>query len=66
LEYVPYGLTWLLFVYPSRVYITELYMYTWSGQRLAKIIIFLKSHNCRRKNVVLPVTSPTINEHDNP
>jgi hypothetical protein len=62
----PYALTWLLFVYPSRVYMTEFYLNTWSGQRLAKIIIFFKSHNCRRKNVPIPIPSSTNDEHDNP
>ena len=42
LQGAPIVLTWLLFIYPSRVYITEFYMNTWSGQRLAKILIFFK------------------------
>jgi hypothetical protein len=37
--------TWLLFVYPSRVYMTEFYLYTWSGQHVAKIFLFFKSCN---------------------
>jgi hypothetical protein len=44
----PYALTWLLFVYPSRVYMTDYYLETWSGQRLANIIIFFQSYNNRR------------------
>jgi hypothetical protein len=36
----PYALTWLLFVYPSRVYMTEFYLNTWSGKRLANILLF--------------------------
>jgi hypothetical protein len=38
----PYALTWLLFVYPSRVYMNEFYLNTWSGQRLAKILMFFR------------------------
>jgi hypothetical protein len=42
---IPYALTWLLFVYPSRVYMNEFYLNTWSGQRLAKILFFFQSSN---------------------
>ncbi len=66
LTHIPYALTWLLFVYPSRVYMTEFYLNTWSGKRLANIVLFFKSYNDRKKNVVLSITSPTNNEHDNP
>jgi hypothetical protein len=62
----PYALTWLLFVYPSRVYMKEFYLNTWSGQRLAKIIFFFKSSNSREENVLPSVTSSTTNEDDNP
>jgi hypothetical protein len=63
---IPYGLTWLLFVYSSRVYMNEFYLSTWSGQCLAKIIMFFRSCNDRRKNVALPYTNPTNNEYNNP
>jgi hypothetical protein len=38
------AITWLLFVYPSKVYMTEFYLNTWSGQQLAKILIHIKSY----------------------
>jgi len=63
---LPYALTWLLFVFTSRVYMTDYYLSTWSGRGFATIIIFLKSYNCSKKNVVLPYTNPTGNEHNNP
>lgn len=40
---VPVIITWLLFVYPSKAYMTEFYLNTWSGQCLANIyLIFAK------------------------
>jgi hypothetical protein len=42
---VPAVITWLLFVYPSKVYMTEFYLNTWSGQRLAQILILFRSNN---------------------
>ncbi|UJR18374.1 hypothetical protein I4U23_005278 [Adineta vaga] len=42
LQGLPIVLTWLIFVYPSRVYMTEFYMNTWSGKQVAKMLIFLK------------------------
>jgi hypothetical protein len=48
---VPIAITWLLFVYPSRVYMTEFYLNTWSGQCLAKILLLLfKSYNDREES----------------
>jgi hypothetical protein len=47
---VPVVITWLLFVYPSKVYMTEFYLNTWSGQRLANILIFFKSNNDREES----------------
>lgn len=47
---VPTVITWLLFVYPSRVYMTEFYLNTWSGQHLAKILLFFKSCYGRKKS----------------
>jgi len=61
----PFVVTWLLFVYPSKVYITEFYLNTWSGQRLAEILTFFKSYNDREENVVLSIISSINNEHDN-
>ncbi len=37
---VSFVITWLLFVYPSKVYMTEFYQNTWSGQRITKIFEF--------------------------
>lgn len=65
LTYTPYTLTWLLFVYPSRVYMLEYYLKTWSGQRLAKILLFLRSHYASKRNVVSSITNSTNNERDN-
>lgn len=43
LTFVPVIITWLLFVYPSKVYMTEFYLKTWSGQWVAAIyFIFVK------------------------
>ncbi len=61
----PFVVTWLLFVYPSEVYMTEFYLNTWLGQHLAKILTFFKSSIDREENVLLSITSPTNNEHDN-
>ncbi|CAF1276017.1 unnamed protein product [Adineta ricciae] len=36
---LPFTITWLLFVYPSRVYMVEFYMNTWSGQWTAFIVL---------------------------
>lgn len=55
---MPYGLAWLLFVYPSRVYMNEFYINTWSGQRLASIIIYCRSYIDRACNTVLRRTNP--------
>jgi len=66
LKDIPYPLTWLLFVYPSRVYMTEYYLNTWSGKCLAKILFFLGSYNDKEKNVIFSITSSTNNEHYNP
>ncbi|CAF1203271.1 unnamed protein product [Didymodactylos carnosus] len=39
LTYLPPTLTWLLFVYPSKVYMTEFYMNTRSGQCIFKVLL---------------------------
>jgi hypothetical protein len=57
--------TWLLFVYPSKVYMTEFYLNTWSGQRLATILIHLKSYYERTRNGHSPTTNLVNNGHDN-
>jgi hypothetical protein len=57
--------TWLLFVYPSKVYMTEFYLNTWSGQRLAKILIHIKSYYDRTRNAHSPATNLINNAHDN-
>ena len=62
---VPFVLTWLLFVYPSRVYMTEFYLNTWSGQVLATILLVFKSCNDREESNHLPATNFRDNEHDN-
>jgi hypothetical protein len=62
---VPVVITWLLFVYPSRVYMTEFYLNTWSGRSLAKILLLFKSYNGRKKNAHLPTANLTNNNHDN-
>jgi hypothetical protein len=38
---IPTVITWLIFVYPSNVYVTEFYMETWSGRHVRKILVFL-------------------------
>jgi hypothetical protein len=62
---VPFVLTWLLYVYPSRVYMTEFYLNTWSGQFLAKILLVCKSHNGREESDHLPATNIGDNQRDN-
>ncbi|UJR18648.1 hypothetical protein I4U23_005556 [Adineta vaga] len=67
LPYIPIDLTWLMFVYPSNVYMTEFYTNTWSGRRIRKILDFgrfcknylMKGVN-RRRNKIL-----TVNFRDN-
>jgi len=62
---VPFVLTWLLYVYPSRVYMTEFYLNTWSGQFLARILLGFKSRNDREESDHLPATNFRDNERDN-
>ncbi|CAF3412191.1 unnamed protein product [Rotaria socialis] len=61
LQGVPPVLTWLLFIYPSKVYMTEYYMNTWSGQRLARIVMFFRE-NHEKKHNVCPTTMDLIND----
>jgi hypothetical protein len=65
LQGVPFVITWLLFVFPSKVYMTEFYLETWSGKCLAKIISLFKSYFNRKKTAHPPTTNLTDNEHDN-
>jgi hypothetical protein len=62
---VPTVTSWLLFVYPSRVYMTEFYLNTWSGRHLANISIFFKSYNDKKENNHLSTTNLIDNEYDN-
>jgi len=41
---IPFVLTWLLFVYPSKVHMNEFYTCTWSGRQLFKILILFRRH----------------------
>ena len=50
-------LTWLLSVYPSRVYMSEFYMNRWSGQRSAEISIFLERRDSREATPVRTIRS---------
>jgi hypothetical protein len=45
---LPFIITWLLFVYPSKVYITEFYINTWCGQWTAYIVLLFRLFSCRR------------------
>lgn len=56
---VPFVITWLVFVYPSKVYMNEFYLNTWSGQRLAKIIFFFKTYADRRRAHFARTINPT-------
>ena len=38
----PFVITWLLFVYPSRVYMTEFYTNTWCGQWTGHMVLFFR------------------------
>ena len=46
---VPVAMTWLLFVYPSKVYITEFYLSTWSGKCCVRIWMALQSLRERKE-----------------
>lgn len=45
---VPLNITWFIFVYPSKVYLTEFYMNTWCGQWTAYIVLLFR-RCCSRK-----------------
>lgn len=62
---VPFVLTWLLFVYPSRVFMNEFYLSTWSGKVLFTILFVFKSHNDKKESNHLLATNFRENEHDN-
>ena len=50
---VPVVMTWLLFVYPSKVYMTEFYLSTWSGKCCVRIWMLFQSFVERKKNIPL-------------
>ncbi|CAF0939961.1 unnamed protein product [Adineta steineri] len=62
---VPVVITWLLFVYPSKVYMTEFYLNTWSGQCLAKLLLLCKSCKDRNESNHFSTTSLINDERDN-
>jgi hypothetical protein len=62
---IPIVVTWLFFVYPLRVYMTEFYLNIWSGQSLAKILLFIKSYSDKGESDHLATMNITNNEHDN-
>ncbi|UJR38523.1 hypothetical protein I4U23_031191 [Adineta vaga] len=45
---LPFTITWLLFVYPSRVYMTDFYMNTWCGQWTAYIVLLFRKYSCKK------------------
>ena len=45
---LPFTITWLLFVYPSIVYVSEFYMNTWCGQGTAWVVLLVRQY-CGRK-----------------
>ena len=61
---VPFAITWLLYVYPSRVYMTEFYLNTWSGQSLATIFFIFQPYNDRKESDHYPATNFRNNERD--
>lgn len=46
----PIAITWLLFVYPSRVYMTEFYLNTWTGPYVAEIVLLFKLYQKREES----------------
>ena len=47
---VPFAITWLIFVYPSSVYMTEFYMNTWCGHWAARIVLLFRRFTHRVQN----------------
>ena len=48
---LPFIITWLIFVYPSRVYMNEFYMNTWCGQWTAWIVLGFRRCCSRKKDL---------------
>ncbi len=64
LQGVPTIITWLLFVYPSRIYMNEFYLNTWSGRRVANIyLMFFKQYDDRRKGFSVSNTTGDQENH---
>ncbi|CAF1409231.1 unnamed protein product [Adineta ricciae] len=51
---LPFTITWLLFVYPSRVYMSEFYICTWCGQWTAYIILRFRRCFSKKKDEPRP------------
>jgi hypothetical protein len=58
LQGVPFVITWLLFIFPSKVYLAEFYLSTWSGKRLVKIISLSESKKDTKKSADPSTTIP--------
>ncbi|CAF1448641.1 unnamed protein product [Adineta ricciae] len=48
---LPFTITWLIFVYPSRVYMSEFYMNTWCGQWTAFVVLRFRRYLLKKKSV---------------
>ena len=46
---LPFIITWLVFIYPSRIYMNEFYMSPWCGQWTAAIILLFRRCFTRKK-----------------
>ncbi|CAF1448632.1 unnamed protein product [Adineta ricciae] len=49
---LPFTITWLIFVYPSRVYMSEFYMNTWCGQWTAFVVLRFRRYLLKKKGVL--------------
>ena len=47
---LPFTITWLIFVYPSRVYMSEFYMCTWCGQWTAFVVLRFRRCLSKKKD----------------
>ncbi|CAF3521043.1 unnamed protein product [Rotaria socialis] len=65
LQSIPTAITWLIFIYPSTVYMAEVYMNTWSGQHLAKILLLLTRNKDKNNISHTSSTSVVADEFDN-
>jgi hypothetical protein len=50
---LPTVITWLVFVYPSNVYMTEFYTATWSGKHARHLLVFFNEKFKKRTNQTL-------------